>query len=84
MFNGDFVIGAFDRPYKQRPDILYGVGVNVSTIVFNTEGMVDRLMTGILVTDAPIRLDGLGIVVDRFINEIVESSPPPGLVRLAG
>ena len=70
-----------NRPLQETPDILYGVGVDVPTGVL-TDGVVDCLVDGIFVADAPVWspvvcVDGFGIIVNGFISETVESLAAP-------
>ena len=81
MFDRDLMKRSNDRPLQKTPDVLYGVGVHVPTGIL-ADGMVDRLMDGIFVTDAPVgspvvSLDGFGIVGDDFISESVEGLTSP-------
>ena len=72
---------ADDRPFQETPDVLYGVGVDVPTRIL-TDGVIDRLVDGIFVSDAPIGspvvgMDGFGFVGNGFISESMECLAAP-------
>ena len=63
MFDRNLMKRTDDRPLQETPYALDGVSVNVTTdILF--DGVVDRLMAGIFVSDAPVRTPVVG--VDSF------------------
>ena len=50
VLNGNLVVGADDRPLQQRPDILNGVGVNITPSIF-FDTVVNRLMPSVFIGD---------------------------------
>ena len=81
MFDRDLMERADDRSLQETPDVLHGVSVDVATGILS-DGMVDCLMDGIFVSDAPVGspvvgVDGFGIIMDGFIGESVEGLAAP-------
>ena len=81
MFDRNLMKRTDDRPLQETPDVLYGVGVDVATGVL-ADGMVDCLVTGVLVSDAPVGspvvgVDGFGFIMDGFFGESMESLATP-------
>ena len=78
VLSADLVERSNDASLEQGPDALYGVGVNVSENPL-LSGMVDRLMVGVVVSNAQvgrqfISIDSLGFILDRSVDEVMERS----------
>ncbi|KKN75644.1 hypothetical protein LCGC14_0378820 [marine sediment metagenome] len=81
MFDRDLMKRTDDRPLQETPYTLDGVRVNIATDIF-FDGVVDRLMPGIFVSNSPVRspvvgVDSFGFVGNGFLSESVESLASP-------
>src|SRR5919106_4742321 len=81
MLDAHMMKCANNRPLQETPDALYGVGVNVSPDKFIL-GVVDRLMPGVMVTNASIdgpfiSKDGYSVGSDVLQGDFVESLSGP-------
>jgi hypothetical protein len=81
MFDRNLVIGTNDGPLQETPNVLYGVGVNIATdILF--DGVVDRLVPCVFVSNAPVRspvvsIVSLGVIGGCFGNKLVKGLTGP-------
>ena len=76
VLRADLVEGSDDGALEQRPDPLHAVCVNVASYPF-VLGMIDRLVTSVLVLDAEaglefVRVDRFGFGLDVLGDECVK------------
>ena len=86
VLHGDFVVCANDRPFKEAPDVLNGVRVNVIAHPFLYR-VVDCLVRSVLVSDAPVRCPfvcevGYCLIGCNLSDELVEGCTVAGLDNL--
>ena len=86
VLDGDVVVGADDRPLQEAPNVLDGVGVGVSPYPL-FEGVIDCLVSGVLVGYAVVGGPIVGEVGDSFIggdftDELVKGVAVTGLYDL--
>ena len=73
MLHADLVKRADERPLKQAPHILDAVGVDIAAYPF-VVAVVDRLVPGIVVRDADVGAEGIGVDGLGFILCLFRSS----------
>lgn len=81
MLNRNLMVGTDDRPLEKGPNPLDAVSVNVATDILFSR-VIDRLVTGVIVANAPVRtpvvgMDGFSIVMDGFTSKGMESLTAP-------
>ena len=67
MLDADLVVDPDNGAFREAPDVLNGVGVNVSPDPLFV-AVIDRLVNGVVVFNALVRCPFVGEVGDRLIG----------------